>query len=389
MSTLQAAAKRPDEAHERSVALGEAVGEASSGVQDPFGAPSRRERPGGAPDRILRHFFTPMTTPDPTTLPAGDLAPAGAAERADARAKAATRGPKPSWLKVPLPGGDGYKKLKGLTKDLKLNTVCEEARCPNIGECWKGDHATMTIMVLGDECTRRCRFCAVKTVMEAAPPDPDEPEHVGTAVGEMSLDYVVITSVDRDDLPDGGSGHYAECIRSVRHHAPETIVEVLIPDYVDANLGTLMEARPDVLAHNVEVVPRLQRKIRDPRCSYERSLEVLRQAKSLQPDVFTKSSLMVGLGETQEELFEAIGLLRDAGVDFLTLGQYLRPTANHAPVRDYVTPERFKELEVEARALGFLYVASGPLVRSSYKAGEFFATRLIRGRRAAARRADA
>ena len=338
-----------------------------------------------------------MTTPDPTTLPPGDPAgaaapaPTGAAapERADATGKAATRGPKPSWLKVPLPGGDGYKKLKGLTKDLKLNTVCEEARCPNIGECWKGDHATMTIMVLGDECTRRCRFCAVKTVMEAAPPDPDEPEHVGTAVGEMSLDYVVITSVDRDDLPDGGSGHYAECIRSVRHHAPETIVEVLIPDYVDANLGTLMEARPDVLAHNVEVVPRLQRKIRDPRCSYERSLEVLRQAKALQPDVFTKSSLMVGLGETQEELFEAIGLLRDAGVDFLTLGQYLRPTANHAPVRDYVTPERFKELEVEARALGFLYVASGPLVRSSYKAGEFFATRLIRGRRAAARRDDA
>lgn len=295
-----------------------------------------------------------------------------------------TRGPKPPWLKVPLPGGDGYKKLKSLTKDLKLNTVCEEARCPNIGECWKGDHATMTIMVLGDECTRRCRFCAVKTVDRAAPPDPDEPEHVGKAIGEMSLDYVVVTSVDRDDLADGGSGHYAECVRSIRRHAPETIVEVLIPDYVDANLETLMASKPDVLAHNVEVVPRLQRKIRDPRCTYDRSLEVLRQAKALHPDAFTKSSLMVGLGETQEELFEAIGLLRDAGVDFLTLGQYLRPTANHAPVREYVTPERFKELEIEARALGFMYVASGPLVRSSYKAGEFFATRLIRGRKAQA-----
>ena len=241
----------------------------------------------------------------------------------------------------------------------------------------------MTIMVLGDECTRRCRFCAVKTVTSAAAPDPNEPDHVGRAVGEMALDYVVITSVDRDDLEDGGSGHYADCIRAIRRHAQDTLVEVLIPDYRGADLATLMDAAPDVLAHNVEVVPRLQRKIRDPRCSFERSLEVLEGAKKLRPDIFTKSSLMVGLGESQEELFDAIGLLRKAGVDFLTLGQYLRPTPNHAPVRDYVTPERFRELEVEARALGFLYVASGPLVRSSYKAGEYFATRLIRSRRAA------
>ncbi|MEM6674665.1 MAG: lipoyl synthase [Planctomycetota bacterium] len=324
-----------------------------------------------------------MSPLDPQTQ-ASEAAPT----RTDRPSRPRPRDRKPSWLKVPLPGGDGYSKLKGLTKELNLHTVCEEARCPNIGECWKGDHATMTLMVLGDECTRRCRFCAVKTVDRAAPPDPDEPEHVGRAVGEMALDYVVITSVDRDDLADGGSGHYAECVRSIRSHAKDTIVEVLIPDYVDANLATLMDAAPDVLAHNVEVVPRLQRKIRDPRCSYDRSLDVLRQAKELQPDVFTKSSLMVGLGETQDELFEAIGLLRDAGVDFLTLGQYLRPSPNHAPVREYVTPERFKELEVEARALGFLYVASGPLVRSSYKAGEFFATRLIRGRRAAAAKGE-
>lgn len=324
-----------------------------------------------------------MTSTDPQTDP--QKAPRGPGTPGDAGSGKATskREPKPRWLKVPLPGGEGYKKLKGLTKELSLNTVCEEARCPNIGECWKGDHATMTIMVLGDECTRRCRFCAVKTVDRAAAPDPNEPEHVGTAVGEMNLDYVVVTSVDRDDLDDGGSGHYADCIRSIRRHAPETIVEVLIPDYTGSNLATLMDARPDVLAHNVEVVPRLQRKVRDPRCSYERSLDVLRGAKELVPDAFTKSSLMVGLGETQDELFEAIGLLRDAGVDFLTLGQYLRPTPKHAPVREFVTPERFKELEIEARALGFLYVASGPLVRSSYKAGEFFATRLIRGRRAA------
>ncbi len=310
----------------------------------------------------------------------------------DSTSEKGRREPKPSWLKVPLPGGEGYKKLKGLTKELSLNTVCEEARCPNIGECWKGDHATMTIMVLGDECTRRCRFCAVKTVDRAAPPDPNEPEHVGRAVGEMGLEYLVITSVDRDDLEDGGSRHYADCVRSIRKHAPETLVEVLIPDYVDTNLSTLMESRPDVLAHNVEVVSRLQRKIRDPRCSYERSLDVLRQGKAYAEaqgfEIFTKSSLMVGLGETQDELFEAIGLLRDAGVDFLTLGQYLRPTPNHAPVREYVTPERFKELEIEARALGFLYVASGPLVRSSYKAGEYFATRLIKGRRAVARTAN-
>lgn len=304
------------------------------------------------------------------------------------KGKKTRREPKPPWLKVPLPGGDGYKKLKGLTKELNLHTVCEEARCPNIGECWKGDHATMTIMVLGDECTRRCRFCAVKTVDRAKAPDPNEPEHVGRAVGEMGLDYLVITSVDRDDLEDGGSNHYADCVRSIREHSPETLVEVLIPDYTGENLENLMASRPDVLAHNVEVVPRLQRKIRDPRCSYERSLQVLRDGKAYAEahgfEVFTKSSLMVGLGETQDELLESIHLLRDAGVDFLTLGQYLRPTPNHAPVRDYVTPERFRELEIEARSLGFLYVASGPLVRSSYKAGEYFATRLIRGRRSMA-----
>ncbi|MFT5732882.1 MAG: lipoic acid synthetase [Paracoccaceae bacterium] len=329
---------------------------------------------------------TPSTPSDrPSVSPDGPVPGAGVTAP-EVKGKKGRREPKPPWLKVPLPGGEGYTKLKALTKELNLNTVCEEARCPNIGECWKGDHATMTIMVLGDECTRRCRFCAVKTVDRAKAPDPHEPEHVGRAVGKMALDYLVITSVDRDDLADGGSKHYADCVRSIRTHSPETLVEVLIPDYTGENLETMMASRPDVLAHNVEVVPRLQRKIRDPRCSYERSLDVLRQGKAYAAEqgfeIFTKSSLMVGLGETQDELFESIGLLRDAGVDFLTLGQYLRPTPNHAPVRDYVTPERFRELEIEARALGFLYVASGPLVRSSYKAGEYFATRLIKGRRA-------
>jgi len=290
---------------------------------------------------------------------------------------------KPAWLKVPLPGGEGHARLKRLARELDLHTVCEEARCPNIGECWKGDHATMTLMVLGDECTRRCRFCAVKTVDRAAPPDPLEPDHVGRAVAEMSLAYVVITSVDRDDLADGGAGHYAACIRAVREHSPSTVVETLIPDYTGDDLGALMSARPDVLAHNVEVVAHLQRKIRDPRCSFERSLETLVEAKQRQPDVFTKSSLMLGLGETQAQVLESMERLRAAEVDFLTLGQYLRPTANHAPVREYVTPERFDELRAVGERMGFRYVASGPLVRSSYKAGEYFALGLVRERRAA------
>jgi lipoic acid synthetase len=291
--------------------------------------------------------------------------------------------PKPPWLKVPLPGGEGYTKLKQLARGLDLHTVCEEARCPNIGECWKGDHATMTLMVLGDECTRRCRFCAVKTVLQAAPPDVDEPRKVGEAVAAMSLAYVVITSVDRDDLPDGGSAHYAACIESIRQRSPRTVIETLIPDYQGEQLETLMRARPDVLAHNVEVVDRLQRKIRDPRCSFERSLETLRGAKRCDASVFTKSSLMLGLGESHEEIVESMQRLRAAGVEFLTLGQYLRPTPKHAPVREYVTPERFDEYQRLGLQQGFLYVASGPLVRSSYKAGEFFAAKLVRERRSA------
>lgn len=290
-------------------------------------------------------------------------------------------GRKPSWLKVPLPGGEGYTRLRRLTRELNLNTVCEEAHCPNIGECWKGDTATMTLMVLGDECTRRCRFCAVKTVDRAAAPDPNEPEHVGRAVAALDLDYVVITSVDRDDLADGGSGHYAKCVDSMRSHAPRTIVETLIPDYIGANLATLMESAPDVLAHNVEVVSRLQRKIRDPRCSFERSLQTLLEAKKIAPRVFTKSSLMLGLGEREGEVEQSMQQLRDADVDFLTIGQYLRPSPQHAPVIEYITPERFDAYDRLGRGMGFRQVASGPLVRSSYKAGELQAAHLVRERR--------
>lgn len=307
---------------------------------------------------------------------------ADAAWRSDAPSGIPIRTPKPSWLKVPLPGGEGYAKLKRLTEQLELHTVCQEARCPNVGECWKGDHATMTLMVLGDECTRRCRFCAVKTVDRASPPDPREPERVGIAVAEMSLGYVVITSVDRDDLADGGSAHYAACVASIRERSARTVIETLIPDYQGEQLATLMASRPDVLAHNVEVVDRLQRKIRDPRCSFDRSLATLRGAKAIDRDVLTKSSLMLGLGESDGEVLESMERLRAADVDFLTLGQYLRPTKNHAPVREYVHPDRFLEHRRAGERLGFRYVASGPLVRSSYKAGEFFAARLVRERRA-------
>jgi lipoic acid synthetase len=216
----------------------------------------------------------------------------------------------------------------------------------------------------------------------AGAPDPAEPEHVGEAVAKLAPGYVVITSVDRDDLPDGGAAHFAACVRAIRERSPGTVVETLIPDYAGAALAALMEARPDVLAHNVEVVDRLQRRIRDPRCSFERSLDTLRQAKALDPATFTKSSLMLGLGEREEEVLDALERLRAAEVDFLTLGQYLRPTPNHAPVIEYVEPARFEELGRRGRELGFAYVAAGPLVRSSYKAGEFYAARLVRERRA-------
>ncbi|MFP6663453.1 MAG: lipoyl synthase [Deltaproteobacteria bacterium] len=299
----------------------------------------------------------------------------------DQRAKAAER--KPPWLKVPVPGGEGYRRLKGLTRSLKLHTVCEEARCPNVGECWSGPHATMTIMVLGDECTRRCRFCAVRTVTQAAPPDPEEPAHVAEAIAGLGLGYIVITSVDRDDLPDGGAGHYAACLRAIHERDSELLIETLIPDYRGEDLQTLMRAGPDVLAHNVEVVDRLQRKIRDPRCSFERSLTTLREARDLLPGVITKSSLMLGLGESRDEILVSMERLRGAGVEILTLGQYLRPSANHAPVREFIEPQVFTELAVLGRAMGFLDVAAGPLVRSSYKAGEMVAGQLARERRAA------
>lgn len=293
------------------------------------------------------------------------------------------RPPKPEWLKVRMPGGERYNEIKAKARDLKLHTVCEEARCPNIGECWAG--GTATFMVMGDTCTRGCRFCAVKTARNAPPLDVDEPANVARTIAEMQLSYVVLTSVNRDDLEDQGANHFAACIREIRKATPETLVEVLIPDFCGRMdlLQLVLQAGPDVLAHNVEAVPRLQRPVRDPRATWEQSMAVLKGIRQLRPGQHTKTSIQLGHGETDEEILETMRLLREeAAVDFLTLGQYLQPTPNHLPVQRWVTPEVFAMLEKAGLEMGFKYVASGPLVRSSYKAGEFFIHQYLSRRKA-------
>ncbi len=284
---------------------------------------------------------------------------------------------KPSWLKVRAPGGERYARLKELLRGLDLHTVCEEARCPNIGECWGG--GTMTIMLLGDTCTRGCRFCNVKTAARPAAPDVEEPKKVATAIAALGLDYVVLTMVDRDDLPDGGAVHVAETVRELKRRDPAILVEVLSGDFLGdlAAIDAVARSGADVLAHNVETVERLQREVRDARCGYELSLSVLERFKRTSPAAVTKSSIMLGLGETDAELDRAFADLRTRGVQSLTLGQYLRPSDWHLPVVEYVPPERFDALRERARAPGFAYVASGPLVRSSYRAGEYFLRSLV------------
>lgn len=286
---------------------------------------------------------------------------------------------KPEWLKVKMPGGERYNAIKGRSRDLKLHTVCEEAQCPNIGECWSS--GTATFMVMGDTCTRGCRFCAVSTARNPPPPDVNEPQNVAEAIAEMQLDYVVVTSVNRDDLPDQGAGHFAACIRAIRARNPHTLVETLIPDFCGRLdlLDLVLDARPDVLAHNVETVPRLQSPVRDPRATWAQSMAVLAHAHG-RPGQMTKTSIQVGHGETEEELLDAMRLLRAIDVDFLTLGQYLRPSMNHMAVKEFVTPEVFTRLGQAGEAMGFRYVASGPLVRSSYRAGEFFINEFLRKR---------
>ena len=296
--------------------------------------------------------------------------------------------PKPKWLKVRAPGGERYTKIKGRARQLKLATVCEEAQCPNIGECWGS--GTATFMVMGEVCTRGCRFCAVTTRKNGVPLDPEEPTNVATAIAEMELDYVVVTSVDRDDLDDQGASHFAACIREINAHNPNTMVEVLIPDFSGDTEGvaTVVNANPTVIAHNLETVRRLTPTVRDPRAGYDQSLEVLHAIKQQNPQMFTKSSLMVGVGETTEEVLEAMMDLRAVGVDFLTVGQYLQPNHKLLKVDEFIHPDVFKLYEEQGLKLGFSYVASGPLVRSSYKAGEFFIHQLIEKRRAAAQQTE-
>ena len=278
------------------------------------------------------------------------------------------REPKPEWLKVRAPGSENYLRLRGIMRDLKLNTVCEDAHCPNIGECWH--HGTATFMILGDICTRACAYCAVAHGRPQAL-DLGEPARVGEAVEKMRLKYAVITSVDRDDLPDGGAGIFASTIRDIKRRMPDTRVEVLIPDFKGdlAPLKTVLDARPDILNHNTETVPRLYRMARSGG-KYARTLELLDRARTYARDIPTKTGIMVGLGEEKDELEQVFKDLRGVGVSILTLGQYLRPSPDHAVMTRYYHPDEFAELKRIAIGLGFVHVEAGPLVRSSYHAHE-------------------
>ncbi len=286
---------------------------------------------------------------------------------------------KPPWLRVRAPGSSGYVTTRAIVKANGLATVCEEAACPNIGECWSVGHATM--MIMGEVCTRACTFCNVATGLPG-PLDPTEPARVGRAVAQMGLSHVVITSVDRDDLSDGGAEHFAAVVRAIRAAAPATTIEVLTPDFLrkgDAG-DRVIDARPDVFNHNLETVPRLYLSVR-PGARYYASLRLLERAKTRDPAMFTKSGLMVGLGEAKSEVMQVMDDMRVAGVDFLTIGQYLQPTRRHAAVERFVTPEEFAGYEAIARAKGFLMVSASPLTRSSHHAGEDFAK--LRAARAA------
>ncbi|WP_439814492.1 lipoyl synthase [Zavarzinia sp. CC-PAN008] len=290
------------------------------------------------------------------------------------------RRPKPDWLRVKAPTSPEVAQTRKLMRDLKLHTVCEEAACPNIGECWKQRHAT--VMILGDICTRACAFCNIATGMPKHP-DPDEPAHVAEAIGQLGLEHVVITSVDRDDLPDGGASQFVKVIEALRRAAPDTTIEILTPDFMrkPGAVEAVVAARPDVYNHNLETVPRLYPTIR-PGARYYHSLRLLDQVKALDPTIFTKSGIMVGLGETKAEVHQVMDDLRSADVDFMTIGQYLQPTPKHAVIDRFVTPQEFADMATMARAKGFLLAASSPLTRSSYHAGDDF--RRLRAAREAA-----
>ncbi|ETN45802.1 lipoyl synthase, mitochondrial [Cyphellophora europaea CBS 101466] len=293
----------------------------------------------------------------------------------------------PSWLKTPIPDSSNYKKIKQDLRGLNLHTVCEEARCPNISDCWGGSDkaaATATIMLMGDTCTRGCRFCSVKTSKAPPPLDPHEPENTAEALAKWGLGYVVLTAVDRDDLADGGARHFADTVRRIKSKRPETLVECLTGDYAgDLEMVRHMaQSGLDVYAHNVETVEALTPQVRDRRATFQQSLRVLKAAKEAQEGLITKTSIMLGLGETEEQLWHALKELRKNDVDVVTFGQYMRPTKRHMPVHEYVTPAVFEMWRQRALDMGFLYCASGPLVRSSYKAGEAFIENVLKGRRA-------
>ena len=286
---------------------------------------------------------------------------------------------KPPWLKVPFPGGDRYSWIKSRSTRLNLSTVCEEANCPNIGECWNG--GTATFMLMGDTCTRGCRFCAVKSAKYPPALDPGEPSKLAGTIKKMNLNYVVLTNVNRDDLPDQGASHIARCIKATQRTSPRLLIEMLMPDFRGEKelVQQIIDASPAVLAHNLETVRRLTPEVRDYRADYDQSLEVLRYLKTNCPEGYTKSSLMLGLGESRREILQAMDDMRDAGVDFLTIGQYLQPTRKHLKVLKFLHPDEFNELGQIGDQMGFDYVAAGPLVRSSYKAAEFYIERKIRG----------
>ncbi len=279
---------------------------------------------------------------------------------------------KPDWLKIRPPSSAAYAQLQTLVRQKSLHTVCEEAHCPNQSECWSG--GTATFMILGDSCTRGCKFCHVKTARNPQALDLEEPQKLAQAIQDMKLNYAVITSVDRDDLADQGAGHWRKCIEEVKRKNPSILVETLTPDFRGSFecVKEVIDSGINVFAHNIETVPRLQSHIRDPRANYAQSLSVLRLAKAYKPLLYTKSSIMLGLGEREEEVLQTFHDLRNAGVDIVTLGQYLQPSSNHLPVFEYVSPEKFEWFKEKALEAGFLYCASGPFVRSSYRAGEFF-----------------
>ncbi|KAH3683601.1 hypothetical protein WICPIJ_005448 [Wickerhamomyces pijperi] len=337
-----------------------------------------------APKKRSRTIFKDSLNQGPSF---SDFLSGKAAEKVVDPLEAARQDPNarlPSWLKVPIPKGQSFHKLKKDVKELKLATVCEEAKCPNIGECWGGkkSEATATIMLLGDTCTRGCRFCSVKTNRNPAKPDPNEPENTAEAISRWGLGYVVLTTVDRDDLPDGGSHHLAETVMKIKQKAPQILVEVLSGDFRGEleMVKVLAQSGLDVYAHNLETVEELTPHVRDRRATFRQSLSVLKTAKETNPNLITKTSLMLGLGETDEQIIAAMKELRAIDCDVVTFGQYMRPTKRHMKVVEYIKPERFDYWKEKALEMGFLYCASGPLVRSSYKAGESFIENVLRKR---------